>query len=87
MLLTWGFAARSAKPEVMTNWRNTAIIVQRKYPDTGFFVDGPVHLIGDYVRLPFVLKEHDGSTVATGQDFLRLAADGRAELMYAFFDE
>jgi hypothetical protein len=36
---------------------------------------------------PFVLKEHDGSTVVTGQDFLRLAADGRAELMYAFFDE
>jgi hypothetical protein len=46
-----------------------------------------VQLIGDYVRLPFVLREHDGSTVATGQDFLRLAADGRAELMYAFFDE
>jgi hypothetical protein len=38
-------------------------------------------------RLPFVLKETDGSTVATGQDFLRLAADGRAELMYAFFDQ
>jgi hypothetical protein len=46
-----------------------------------------VQVIGDYVRLPFVLKEHDGSTVVTGQDFLRLAADGRAELMYAFFDE
>jgi hypothetical protein len=42
--------------------------LQEKYPGTGFFVDGPVQLIGDYVRLPFVLKEHDGSTVATGQD-------------------
>jgi hypothetical protein len=61
--------------------------LQGKYPGTGFFVHGPVQLIGDYVRLPFVLIEHDGSTVATGQDFLRLAADGRAELMYAFFDE
>ncbi len=59
--------------------------LQGKYPGTGFFVDGPVQVIGDYVRLPFALKEHNGSTAATGQDFLRLAANGRAELMYAFF--
>jgi hypothetical protein len=87
LLLTWSFAARSAKLKVTTNWRNTAITSKGNYPGTGFFVDGPVQVIGDYVRLPFVLKEHDGSTVVTGQDFLRLAADGRAELMYAFFDE
>lgn len=37
--------------------------LQGKYPGTGFFLDGPVQVIGDYVRLPFVLKEHDGSTV------------------------
>ncbi|WP_170182153.1 nuclear transport factor 2 family protein [Phreatobacter stygius] len=60
--------------------------VQRRFAGHSLRLAGPADAIGAYLRLPWILAEVDGSTVARGTDIGTRSPDGRLEAAVSFFD-